>query len=182
MPPITPAEAVAAAKLLYELADRLSNGRLSQELREAYFAALRLADDRLDDLLRISRRLTAEVDRLLVANELALIDAAAAKNPALVKLAGEQVAGTHPESAPSFLKRAASRIGLVLVLAAGLSVGLSGCCSGPRVHARPETATLLPHYGVVWPEDASRNPDDYVTVEQDGRMVTTTPKMNGISN
>jgi hypothetical protein len=68
---------------------------------------------------------------------------------------------------PAFLKGAGT-LALALILA------MSAGCS--RLTRLDETHELRAGYAYEWPEDASRDPQHYVTVEIDGRMVTTTPR------
>lgn len=63
-----------------------------------------------------------------------------------------------------------------LLLAFGLLFGATACKGVGTVYELPENEKQVRRYGVQWPEDASRNPEHYVTVEEGGgRMVTTVP-------
>jgi hypothetical protein len=99
---------------------------------------------------------------------------AALENPAMVKPA-------PPHASPS------SKVGPFILLLI-LTLPLASCCNKAHVLDLPETfyqpATettpavpgTWPGFSIEWPDDASKTPGDYHTVEVDGYMVTTTPK------
>jgi hypothetical protein len=70
---------------------------------------------------------------------------------------------------PAFYRGPVSLFALVLGLAM-----LGGCARSPmtRLDAAPG---LRAGYAVEWPEDVSRDPEAFQTVEIDGRMITTVP-------
>lgn len=65
------------------------------------------------------------------------------------------------------------------IIAGLLALALVTCGCAHRVQSLPETDRYYAAYGVEWPADASTNPAHYVTVEIDGRMVTTTLRRVG---
>jgi hypothetical protein len=72
------------------------------------------------------------------------------------------------EQNPAF--RIVGSMALVLLL----TLGTIGCCDRGLTRLEPAPG-LRAGYAYEWPEDASRDPRDYATVEIDGRMITTTP-------
>ena len=60
-----------------------------------------------------------------------------------------------------------------------LALVFSGCATHGTVREVPETAERYRSYGVIWPEDASMNPDHYKTELRRGEMVTTVPATGG---
>ena len=76
---------------------------------------------------------------------------------------------------PAFRKPGAGPLAMLAALAIG-AAAIVGCGGGHGcIQALPETETLRAGYSVVWPADASRDPEHAVTVVIDGELVTTVP-------
>lgn len=82
--------------------------------------------------------------------------AAIAANPALQKTA--KVAG-------------------MLLLMAGLTLGVASCARSGGLTVHPATENTKAAYVYEWPQDASKDPAAYHTIEIDGHMETSTERL-----
>jgi hypothetical protein len=70
---------------------------------------------------------------------------------------------------PAFSRvKGLNTLAMALILVLGV-----GC---QRLTRLDETTTLRAGYAYEWPDDVSRDPTHYVTIEVDGKMITTVPK------
>lgn len=157
MEPITiAATTITAVKGLIEIYQKLSGDDAGAARYRDQAAAAEAALPVADALLKLGQEISCKLTDLFFRDELANALEAAKHNPAMRKPGASGAAA--------------------LALALALLLPLAGCHQRSRALALPQTEETFAGYSITWPADASTDPAAYDTVQQGGRMITTTPR------